>query len=122
MEQIQTINHESPLARKVVEGVLVGDSILKVSKNLGMSRGKCYRLLYGATGQDILSTAYYESLDKLTFHLPNLVSKALETLERGLIGKATSTEVLAAKLVLDRFDRIENLIKAEKPAAISGDF
>lgn len=113
MEQIGTIKQRDIEAKRVVEGVIDGEPILKLSKNLGMSRNKIYRLVFGATGQDILSTAYYESLDTVTYHLPNLVLKAIHILEAAM-SNPNSVEpksLLAAKMTLDQFHRLERLIE-----------
>ena len=112
MEQTKPTPHRIEQITKAVEGVVAGDSISKVSENLGVSRGKIYRLLYGKSGQDIISTAYIESLDRITHHLPNLISEALLVLERGMKHKASQTELQAAKMTIELFIRIENLIKS----------
>ena len=111
MEQNNTTTHRDLISKEAVKGVIEGDSIYKVSKNLGISRGKVYRLLFGATGQDILTTAFYESLDVITYHLPDLVSKSIDVLQMAVAGQSVSaTRILAARTILERVDRIENLL------------
>jgi hypothetical protein len=111
MEQNDAITHRDLISKEAVKGVIEGDSIHKVSKNLGISRGKVYRLLFGATGQDILTTAFYESLDVITYHLPDLVSKSVGVLEMAVSGQGVSaSRILAARTILERVDRIENLL------------
>jgi hypothetical protein len=117
MEQTNPKTHRDLISKEAVKGVIEGDSIHKVSKNLGISRGKCYRLLFGATGQDILTTAFYESLDVITYHLPELVSQSIDVLQMAVTGKNVSaSRILAARTILERVDRIENLLnKSESP-------
>lgn len=103
----------------VTENYVAGRSIRENCELAQVSKSALYRILKTDTAQAMLTKAYNESMDRMLHHLPPLVNEAMGTLRRAMIEpfSVTPQAVAAAKIVLDRIDKIENLLeKSENPA------
>lgn len=118
MAQTETRRMREMKVLKAVETYCEGSTIVESCESNQIPRTTLYRLLKTESAQQALSVTYWECLDRIQHHLPLLVNDAMGTLRRAMAEPwaVTPQAVAAAKIVLDRVDRIENLLeKSENP-------
>jgi hypothetical protein len=121
MTQTKAVKAREMKTLKVLSEVINGVSLQQVAKSENISRSRAYRIIRTPEAQQSLEIAFYESLDQIRYKLPALTREALGVLMQAMTHQqqVQPKAILAAKIVLERVDRLGQLL-LDVPEAAAG--